>query len=146
MSRGRPFPPGNGGRPPGSKNKATQIAAALLEGDREALLRKGLELAKRGNERLLIFFLSRLLPRDRLLSIDLPEIISESDARAALQSILRAVSMGGISPAEGAALAALIAPLVQRRAEAILTRTHARSCQSSSVTRHRMMQRLQRVL
>jgi hypothetical protein len=116
-TRGRPFAPGNGGRPPGSKNKSTQIAAALLEGDREALLRKGLELAKRGNERLLIFFLSRLLPRDRLISFDLPEIISASDARGALQSILRAVSTGVISSAEGAALTALIAPLMHEVAE-----------------------------
>jgi len=111
MRRGRPFPPGNGGRPPGSKNKSTQIAAALLEDDREALLRKGLELAKRGNVRLLIFFLSRLLPRDRLITFDLPEDISASDALVALRSILGAVSTGTISPNEGAALAALIAPL-----------------------------------
>ena len=112
MRRGRPFPPGNGGRPQGSKNKNTLFAASLLEGDREALLRKGLELAKRGNERLLIFFLNRLLPRDRLISFDLPENISASDARVALQSVLGAVSTGTISPAEGAALAALIAPLL----------------------------------
>jgi hypothetical protein len=117
MPRGRPFPPGNGGRPPGSKNKSTEIAAALLEGDREALLHKGLELAKRGNVRLLVFFLGRLLPRDRLITFDLPEIVSASDARRALQSILGAVSTGVISPAEGAALAALIAPLAHEVAE-----------------------------
>jgi len=115
--RGRPFVKGNAGRTPGSKNKASFLATALLEGDREALLRKGLELAKRGNARLLIFFLSRLLPRDRLISFDLPEIISASDARAALQSILRAVSTGVISSAEGAALTALIAPLTHEVAE-----------------------------
>lgn len=115
--RGRPFPPRNGGRPKGSKNRDTLFSAALLEGDREALLRKGLELAKRGNERLLIFFLSRLLPRDRLISFDLPEIISASDARKALQSILRAVATGVISSAEGAVLAALIAPLMHEVAE-----------------------------
>jgi hypothetical protein len=109
-TRGRPFAPGNGGRPPGSKNKDTVFAASLLEGDREALLRKGLELAKRGNVRLLVFFLSRLLPRDRLISF--AEIVSASDARGALQSILGAVSTGVISPAEGASLAALIAPLI----------------------------------
>lgn len=117
MPRGRPFPPGNGGRPPGSKNKDTLFAAALLEGDREALLRQGLELAKRGNVQLLIFFLSRLLPRDRLITFDLPEIVSASDAQRAIQSILRAVSSGVISPAEGAALAALIAPLLHEVGE-----------------------------
>jgi len=114
MRRGRPFPPGNGGRPLGSKNKNTLFAASLLERDHEALLRKALELAKRGNVRLLIFFLNRLLPRDRLISFDLPEIVSTSDARGALQSILVAVSAGVISPAEGASLAALIAPLLHK--------------------------------
>jgi hypothetical protein len=123
MRRGRPFPPGNPGRPPGSKNESTKIAAALRDGDREALLQKGLQLAKRGNERLLMFFLSRLLPRDRLLSLDLPQIVSASDAQVALQSILGAVSNGVISPTEGAALAALLTPLVQV-AEKAFSREH----------------------
>jgi hypothetical protein len=116
-TRGRPFTPGNAGRPPGAKNKSTQLAAALLESNREALIRKGFELAKAGNVRLLLFFLSRLLPRDRLISFDLPEIVSATDARAALQSILGAISMGVISPAEGAALAGLIAPVLTELAQ-----------------------------
>ncbi len=47
--RGRPFPKGNGGRPPGSKNKDTRILAALMDGEQEELIRTGLELAKAGN-------------------------------------------------------------------------------------------------
>jgi hypothetical protein len=87
-----------------------------LEGERQELLRKAIELAKRGNVPLLKFFLGRLLPRDRLISIDMPRIDSASDARKALQDILRAISDGAISPAEGAALAALISPFLNKTA------------------------------
>ena len=46
-TRGRPFANGNPGRKPGSKNRATLVAAALLEGDAEELLRG----ARGGNRR-----------------------------------------------------------------------------------------------
>ena len=48
-TRGRPFADGNPGRRPGSKNRTTLVAAALLEGEAEELLRKAVELAKGGN-------------------------------------------------------------------------------------------------
>ena len=46
--RGRPFAKGNGGRKLGSRNQATLLADALLEGEQEELVRKGIELAKSG--------------------------------------------------------------------------------------------------
>ena len=97
--RGRPFPEGNSGRRPGSRNKSTLISAALLEGEQSELLRTAIDIAKQGDVAMLKFLLGRLLPRNRLIKIDLPEIISANDARGALQSILRAVSAGTISPA-----------------------------------------------
>jgi hypothetical protein len=107
-TRGRPFGPGNGGRPPGSKNKSTEIAAALLEGDREALLRKGLELAKAGNVPLLKYFYDRMLPRDRVITIELPKMEFADDAVEALGAVTSAVCEGKITPAEGAHLATLV--------------------------------------
>ena len=106
--RGRPFVKGNSGRKRGSRNKATLISAALLEGEQPELLRLAIDIAKRGNVPMLKFFLARWLPRERLVKIDLPDIVSASDALKALRHILRSVSEGAISPAEGAALAALI--------------------------------------
>ncbi len=106
--RGRPFVRGNGGRKPGSKNKTSLVAAALLEGEREELVRKAVELAKGGDRQMLKFLLGRLLPRDRLITIDLPPIIPDSDAAEALACIMRAVAEGAISPAEGAQLAAVM--------------------------------------
>ena len=44
-TRGRPFANGNPGRPPGSKNRTTLLAAALLEGEAEELVHKAVEVA-----------------------------------------------------------------------------------------------------
>jgi hypothetical protein len=106
--RGRPFAKGNGGRRPGSKNQSTLILAALSDGDKEELVRKGLEIAKAGDVSMLKFFLSRMLPRERPIRIDLPQMEFADDAVEALGSIVRAVSEGLISPSEGADVANLV--------------------------------------
>jgi hypothetical protein len=76
---GRPFANGNPGRPPGSKNRTTLLAAELLEGEAEALVRKGVELAKAGDVVMLKFFLDRMLPRERLIKLDLPHMDTADD-------------------------------------------------------------------
>ncbi len=60
--RGRPFKPGNAGRPPGSKNKITQMVEQLVEGQAEQLVRKVLELAQAGDVSCLRMILDRLYP------------------------------------------------------------------------------------
>ena len=47
--RGLPFAHGNPGRPPGSKNKATLLAASLSDEQGEALVHKAYEMAMDGN-------------------------------------------------------------------------------------------------
>ena len=71
---GRPFAKGNPGRPPGSKNRTTLLAAALLEGEAEELVRKAVALAKAGDVGMLKFLLGRILPRERPIEIDLPPL------------------------------------------------------------------------
>ncbi len=107
-TRGRPFPKGNFGRKPGSKNRNTQLAAALVEGDMEALLRTAIELARAGNVPMLKFLLSRTMPRDRLVKLDLPQMVFADDGVEALGCVMRAVSQGAITPSEGAALATIV--------------------------------------
>jgi len=107
-SRGRPFPRGNPGRRPGSKNRSSQLAAALVEGDMEALLRTAIQLARAGNVPMLKFLLSRTMPRDRLVKLDLPEMVFADDGVEALGCVMRAVAEGTITPGEGAALATII--------------------------------------
>ena len=106
--RGRPFVNGNPGRKPGSRNRASVVASALIEGEGEELARSAVQLAKAGNVVMLKFLLGRLLPRERLINIEMPTMETADDAVEALGSVLRAVSEGEISPSEGAAVAALI--------------------------------------
>ena len=105
---GRPFANGNAGRPPGSKNRTTVLAAALLEGEAEKLLRKGVEVALGGNVPMLKFLLGRYLPRERLIKLDFPRMYSADDAVAVLGHLMRAVSKGRITPGEAAALGTLV--------------------------------------
>ena len=107
-SRGRPFPRGNPGRRPGSKNRSSQLAAALVEGDMEALLRTAIQLARAGNVPMLKFLLSRTMPRDRVVKLDLPDMVFADDGVEALGCVMRAVAEGTITPGEGAALATII--------------------------------------
>jgi hypothetical protein len=106
--RGRPFSKGNPGRKPGSKNVTTLVAKALVDGENQELIRKGIALAKAGNVPLLKFFLERALPRERLIKIDVTPMKSADDAVDALGKIVSDVALGHITPGEGAALAAIL--------------------------------------
>ncbi len=97
--RGRPFAKGNGGRRPGTKNRSSLILAALMDGEQEELVRKGLEIAKAGDVSMLKFFLSRILPRERPITIDLPQMEFADDAVEALGAH-RARRFGGIDQPE----------------------------------------------
>jgi hypothetical protein len=106
--RGRPFEKGNGGRRPGSKNRTTLVAEALLKGEEEALVRKAIELAKAGDVQMLKFLLDRILPKDRSVHVDVPPMKAAPDAIDALGAIIDAVGTSRIAPSEGSALANLV--------------------------------------
>jgi hypothetical protein len=106
--RGRPFAKGNGGRPPGSKNRTTVLAQALLAGEATALVRKAIELAKAGNEPMLKFLLDRILPKDRLITVSIPWLDHPDEAIDAMAAITGAVANGQITPTEAAALSNVI--------------------------------------
>jgi hypothetical protein len=65
-------------RRPGSRNKATLAAAALLAGESEALTRKAVELALAGDPTAIRLCIERLLPpcRERTVKFTLPPIES----------------------------------------------------------------------
>ena len=111
--RGRPFAKGNGGRKLGSRNRASLLADALLEGEEEELVRKGIELAKAGDPQMLKFFLDRILSKERPVKIDLPLIESRRDLTAAYAAIVKAAGAGEISPSEGNAVAGLLASVAK---------------------------------
>jgi hypothetical protein len=108
FTRGRPFAKGNGGRPPGSKNRTTVIAQALLAGEEQELVRKGIELAKAGDVQMLKFLLDRLLPKERLVKVDIPPLNSADNAIDGMAAITDAMADGQITPNEGAAFSNMI--------------------------------------
>ncbi len=108
VRRGRPFANGNSGRRPGSRNRTTLVAAALLDGEADELVRKAVAIAKSGDVAMLRFLLGRILPRDRLIKLELPRMEFSDDSVEALGNIMSAVSEGAISPNEGAALATVV--------------------------------------
>ena len=103
---GRPFEPGNPGRPKGSRHKVTLAVEALLEGEADALTRKAIELAKAGDMTALRLCLDRIAPprRDRPTPFELPEIHGLADHPAAVAAIIRAVADGELAPVEGEAV------------------------------------------
>lgn len=103
-TRGRPFEPGNAGRPKGSRNKATLAAEALLDGEAETLTRRAIQSAMDGDGTALRLCLERILPprRSRPVEIELPRLTSISDALEAHSRIAGSVSAGDLTPDEAA--------------------------------------------
>jgi hypothetical protein len=113
--RGRPFKPGNPGRPPGSKNKITQIVEQLAEGDAEELIQTAVELAKAGNVACLRMLLDRICPprKGQPVNINMPPINNPQDLPSAIVSIWTAISEGSITPDEASALFGVVDRTVQ---------------------------------
>jgi len=113
-SRGRPFKPGESGNPkgrtPGTRCKATLAAQALLDGEAEALTRKAVQLALKGDLTALRLCLERIIPprKDTPVKVKLPAMETAADLTEAMSAILAAVGAGTITPSEAAALAGLI--------------------------------------
>lgn len=109
-TRGRPFGPGNPGKPKGARSRATMAAEALLDGEAEGLTRKAVELALAGDTVALRLCLERLVPprKDRPIVFDLPVIGSAADHPTALAAVLAAVAAGELTPAEAEAFAGIM--------------------------------------
>jgi len=108
--RGRPFAPGNPGRPKGARHRTTIAVEGLLDNDAERLTRKAVELALDGDMAALKLCLDRIAPapKGRRLALDLPAIASAADVLRALGAVLAAVGAGELTPDEGAAVAGLL--------------------------------------
>jgi hypothetical protein len=105
---GKPFQPGvspnPNGRPTGSRNKTTLACEALLAGEAEEIVRKAIELAKKGDVSMIRALLGYILPPkpDRRLKFTLPAIETAQDALLVSRAIVEGVASGELSPAEGA--------------------------------------------
>ena len=108
--RGRPFKPGNPGRPPGSKNKTTQMAEQLAAGQAEQVIQKVLELAQAGNVAALRMVLDRVWPprKGQPVNVVMPPINSSEDVFPAIASIWTAIREGRLTPEEASGLSIVI--------------------------------------
>ena len=104
------FTTGNPGRPKGARNKATQAVLALLEGEGEALTRKAVQMALAGDGVALRLCLDRIAPprKDSPVQFAMPRMATAHDAAQAAGAVLEAVSMGELTPTEGAQVMGLV--------------------------------------
>ncbi len=108
--RGRPFLPGQGGRPRGSRNRTTLAMEVLLEGEAELITRKAIDMAKDGDTIALRMCMDRLLPirKDRTVAFALPKLETSADAVQATAALVEAVAVGDLTPSEAAELSKLV--------------------------------------
>ena len=108
--RGRPFKPGNPGRPAGSKNKTTQMLEQLAEGQAEQLFQKVVDLALAGDVSCLRMMLDRLWPlrKGQPVNVVMPPINTSQDVLHAIASIWTAIREGNLTPDEASALSIVI--------------------------------------
>ena len=104
------FTEGNSGKPKGSRNKATIAIESLLEGQAEALTQTAISKALDGDSMALRLCMDRIapLPKDKPISFTIPHMENANDASKAAGSVLKAVSIGEITPIEGSRVMGLI--------------------------------------
>jgi Family of unknown function (DUF5681) len=98
------------GRPIGARNKATQSAELLLDGEAEALTRRAVELALAGDGMALRLCLERIIPprRGRPVQLGLPLVRGAADLGSTMAAITNAAADGSITPGEAAELARVV--------------------------------------
>jgi Family of unknown function (DUF5681) len=109
--RWKPGVTGNkAGKPKGARHKATLAAETLLEGEAEALSRKAVELALKGDVAALRLCLDRIVParKDRPVCFELPTINGSKDAVNASAAIVAAVASGDLTPFEASELGKVV--------------------------------------
>jgi hypothetical protein len=100
------FPKGRSGNPAGrkkgSKNLVTRALASVSEADAEAIIRKGLELAREGNPTLLRWCLPHIAPvqTSRPTHFNAPPIQDIPDVDPALAAVNAAFFSAEITPEE----------------------------------------------
>ena len=113
--RGRPFQPGNPGRPPGSKNKVTRTLEQLAEGQAERVLQKVTKQALAGDVPSQKIFLDRVYPppKGRPINVRIPPINGPQDALSAIAAIFNEIREGQFTPDEISALSLVIGRFIQ---------------------------------
>lgn len=98
------------GRPKGSRNRATLLAIAAMEGELQDVVRVVIDAARSGDLTAARLIVDKLIPatRERPLSIDLPDTKTAEGVELAQSAIIQAVGAGNLLPGEGETLSALV--------------------------------------
>ena len=109
-TRGRPFQPGNTGKPRGARNRTSLAVEALLHGEAEKLTRRAIEAALDGDMSALRLCMDRIAPakKDSPVAFSLPGMETGADAAKAAGAVLESVASGEMTPSEGTAVASLV--------------------------------------
>jgi len=92
------FVTGGGGRPKGSKNKATVAIENMLEGEAEAITRRCIELAKNGDPTAMKIVMDRLAPVRKGRPL---QGLSRREGENSIEALLRSVLDGELTTEEG---------------------------------------------
>jgi len=98
------------GKPPGTRNRATQMVLALMEGGAEEITLAIIDAARKGDIAAARLVLERLAPpaRERPVALDLPDTSTVAGVSQAQQAVLEAVGAGELLPTEGSTLATIL--------------------------------------
>ncbi len=111
--RGKPFEPGNRhgqGRPPGSRNKSTQLFHDLLDEFTPLLAKKTLKMALEGDRTALKLAVERVVPpaQGSRVLLRIPPVRNVSDLAKASALVIQAATRGDITIEEAKALAEML--------------------------------------
>jgi hypothetical protein len=98
------------GRPKGSRNRATLLALAAMEGELDAVVRVILRAAKAGDMAAARLVVDKLIPasKERPVSIVLPDTGTADGCAQAQNAVLQSIADGELLPGEGAVLAGIV--------------------------------------
>lgn len=99
------FVKGNSGRKQGSRNKVTKAIENMMLGESEALTRRCIDLAFKGDPVALKIVFDRIAPIRKGRPI---EGVTRNDGETSIESLLRAVLEGEITPEEGKDVVSMI--------------------------------------
>jgi len=115
-SRGRPFQPGNSfgqGRPKGRRNKATLLAKELFAEHADAVGRKCVSMALKGDATCMRLCMERMHPVRRGVPVEfeMPPVRNTVDLAAAINSVLQAMAKGQLTPDDGSKFLSMLESL-----------------------------------
>lgn len=108
------FQPGQSGnpagKPKGTRNHATRMVLALMDGAAQEITQAIIDAAKGGDLSAAKLVIERIAPpmRERPIQIDLPDTHTAEGISAAQNTIVQAVGSGNLLPGEGTALSAIV--------------------------------------